>query len=231
MTATNFTPMHKIEIAHSWKEIDRTWSETGSATTVERCEHCGVERQVLVLGQNSGPGLEDNLLTESAASWRHTSERWEEIARSIKEMFEQLAHDRAYDSIDDAIKEIERRSQGVVDGFDLPYWQLQKWLNQTRRYKVNSLFEYFQGPVCNRCDRIFSHKTQPTVDHINGDRSNAHPSNLQLLCEDCNGKKGSNLPDDRDISPFTFKGTSCEHRLTCVELHALQGDCGNAEEE
>ena len=226
MTATRLSPMHKIEIDHTWIEVDRTWTETGSATTVERCDRCGVERQVLVLGQKSGSGLEDSSIAEAAASLRHSVKRWQEIARSIREMFEELAHDKGLDSIDDVIKEIERRSQGAIDGANLPYRQLQLWLSQARSYKVRRLLEFFQGPVCNRCDRIFGPTVQPTVDHIDGNTTNAHPSNLQLLCGDCNVAKGSNPPDDRDISPFTFDGTSCEHRLTCVELHAPNVDLG-----
>ena len=231
MTTMSITPMHKVETVHSWKEIDRTWSETGSATIVEQCQHCGVERQVLRLGQKSGPSLEESVLTESSASWRNTFDRWEKIAEMMKGMFEQVVDDTTYDSIDDVMKEIERLCQGVVDGTNLPYWQLQLWLSRPKRYKVRNLLEFVQGPVCNRCDRMFGHTVQPTVDHINGDRSNAHPSNLQLLCKDCNGDKGKNPPNERDISPFTYEDASCEHRLTCIELHAFLSDCENAEEE
>ena len=231
MTAMSITPMHKVEIIHSWKEIDRTWSETGSATIVEQCRHCGVERQLLCLGRKSGPSLEESVLTESSASWRNTFSRLEKIPEMMKEMFEQLVDDTTYDSMDDVMKEIERLCQGVVEGTDLPYWQLQLWLSRTKRYKVRNLLESVQGPVCNRCDRIFGHTVQRTVDHINGDRSNAHPSNLQLLCKDCNGDKDKNPPNERDISPFTYEDVSCEHRLTCIELHAFLSDCTNAEEE
>ena len=146
-------------------------------------------------------------------------------------MFEQLVQDTAYDTIEDVIKEIEKRCQEVVDGSNLPYWQLQLWLPRPRHYKVQSLLEFLQGPVCNRCDRIFSQTVQLTLDHINRDRNNAHPSNLQLLCKNCNGNKGRNPTNERDKSPFTNEGASCEHRLTCVELRALLSDCENDEEE
>ena len=230
MTTTDIRPKHRIEIVHSWEEIDRTWSETGRATIVERCQHCGAERQVHVLGQESGPSLRESSPEELLALLRRNLEGWGEVAKSIGEMFERLAHDSDYDSIEDVIKEIDKRSQGVVDGSNLPYWQLQLWLSEARSFKLRGLLEFFQGPVCNRCDRIFSHSVQPTVDHIDGNRKNARPSNLQLLCDDCNVEKGSNPPDYRDISPFTFEGASCVHRLTCVELHALQSDHDDAEE-
>ena len=225
------TPMHKIKIVHSWKEIDRNWSETGSATAVEKCEHCGAERRGLLLGMTSGPSPEDSILTESSSSRPNFFDRWDEVTRSIKEMFEQLVQDTPYNTIDDVIEEIEKLCQREVDGSKLPYWQLQRWLPRPRRYKVQSLLEVLQGPACNRCDRIFSGTVEPTVDHINGDRNNAHPSNLQLLCKACNGEKDKNPPDERDKSPFTNKGDSCEHKLTCVELHALQSDGDNDGEE
>ena len=231
MTSMSITPMHKIEIVHSWKETDRTCSETGSATAVEKCQHCGAERRVLLLDLTSGPSPEDGVLTESPASRPNFFDRLEEKARSIKEMFEQLVQDTSYDTIDDVIEDIEKRSQGAVAGSNLPYWQLQRWLSRPGRYKVRSLLEFVQGPACNRCDKTFSDTVQPTVDHINGDRSNSHPSNLQRLCKDCNGGKDKNPPDERDRSPFTYEGASCQHRLTCVELHALQSDCENDEEE
>ena len=39
----NFTPMHKVELIHSWKEIDKSWSEAGTRTTVDQCQDCGVK--------------------------------------------------------------------------------------------------------------------------------------------------------------------------------------------
>ena len=218
----NFTPMHKVELAHSWKEIDRIRSETGSWTTVEQCQDCGERHEVLHLGRDSGPSFKDSPQTEVLDSWRRISESWQRVARSMNEMFERLVDDTAYESTDEIFDDIYNRSQRVVDGGNLPYWQLQRWLCKPKRYRVINLLPFFQGPVCNRCDRLFSLLVEPTVDHINGDRSNGHPSNLQLLCKDCNGKKGDGPPDERDVSPYTYEGEVCEHKLTCVEFHDLQ---------
>ena len=240
----NITPMHKIEIIHSWKEVNRIWTEGGSATIVEQCQDCDTERRVLRLSRESGPSLEESAPAELSASLEHISVQREKIARAMREMLqemlEQLIHDGDYDSINDFIRKIKReiknRSQGVVDGStvrnELPISQLEQWIHRPKMYKLQSLLEFFQGPVCNRCERVFSHTVRPTLDHINGDRNNYHPSNLQLLCEPCNNvDKGKNPPDGRDISPFTYNGPSCEHRLTCVELRAFQMDGENAEEE
>ena len=221
------TPTHKIIIVHGWKEIDRNCSETGSATVVEKCQHCGTERRGLILDLTLRPGSEDTTLTESSFSQPNFFSMWEEAASSIKEMFEQLVQDTSYDTVEDVIDEIEKLGQRAIDGSKLPYWQLQRWIARPRSYKVQSLLEVLQGPVCNRCDEIFSNTVEPTVDHINGDRSNAHPSNLQLLCKICNGEKGKNPQNECDKSPFTYEGDSCEHKLTCIELEALQSHGDN----
>ena len=184
-----------------------------------------------MLDLTSGQSQKAGASTEPSISWRNTLDRWEELSRSINEMFEQLVRDSAHATIDEFIKEIKKRCQGAVDGSKLPYWQLQRWLSRPRHYKVQSLVESSQGPACNRCDRIFSNSVRPTLDHINGDRSNAHPSNLQLLCKGCADDKGKDPPDERDRSPFTYEGEPCLHSLTCVELESLMSDREANEEE
>ena len=227
----SITPIHKIKITHIWQEISRTWSDTDTSTAVYICQHCSAEKKSLILGQSSGRSLEESVLTKSEASWGNTVDRCANIARLMNERFDQLVNNTTYDTIDDLIREIDKRCQGAVDGSSLPYWQLQRWIFRPKRYKVRNLIEFVQGPVCNRCDRIFSGTVQPTLDHINGDRSNAHPSNLQLLCKDCNGDKGKRPPNGHDKSPFTYEGSSCEHTLTCVQLNSLQSDREDDEEE
>ena len=214
--------MHKIELVHSWKEIDTTCPENGSWTTVKQCEHCGTKQEVLHLDHASGPTFGDISDNEVLDYLRSTSDRWDKVVQSINEMFRELVQDSGHDSADGLITEIENRCQGAVEGDQLPYRHLQTWIDGPKRYKVKNLLVYFQGLACNRCDNLFTQTVEPTLDHINGDRSNAHPSNLQLLCKDCNGEKGDNPPDQRDRSPFTYKGEVCVHKLTCVELYAIE---------
>ena len=227
----SITAMHKIEPLHSLREIDRTHSETGTLTITEQCCHCGAQKLGIELGHISNTSLGSSAWVESSAFSRDTLERWQAAARSMMEEFEQLVFDTPYDNIDAVFNEIKALCQGVVHGSQLPYRQLKIWISSPKRFKVRNLLELAQGPACNRCDRLFSHQVPPTLDHINGDRSNAYPSNLQILCKDCNGDKGSNPPDDRDQSPFTYQGASCGHRLSCVELHSLQMDYENAKDE
>jgi 5-methylcytosine-specific restriction endonuclease McrA len=45
----------------------------------------------------------------------------------------------------------------------------------------------FYGPpaACARCGFVPEHPCQIDIDHINGDRSNNDPANLQALCANC----------------------------------------------
>ena len=214
--------MHSVKIIHYWKEIDRFSSGADSTTTVNECVHCGTKQEVLHLGRDSGPSFRDSLDNEVLDLLRSTFDRWDEVVQSMKEMFEQLVDETEYGSIDEVFEEIDRLSQRAVDGSNLPHRELQLWLSKPRYYRVINLLPHFQGRVCNRCDRIFSSTVEPTVDHIDGNRTNAHPWNLQLLCRECNEKKDDNPPDERDKSPFFFDGATCHHELTCVELYATQ---------
>ena len=223
--------MHKIEIVHTWKEIDTTWSETGTRTTVNQCVHCGTKQEVRHLGRDSGPSFRDSLDNEVLDLLRSTFDRWDEGVRSMKEMFEQLVHDSDHDSLENLITEIQNICQGQVDGSNLPYSELQRWVDGRKRFfQVKNLIAYAQGPVCNRCDVVFYSLDQLTVDHIIPDRSDARPSNLQLLCECCHNKKGKNPPDERDRSPFTYEGQVCEHKITCRKLDAMRRSRESARE-
>ena len=50
---------------------------------------------------------------------------------------------------------------------------------------------YFIGYRCRRCNRIFTRLSDFEVDHIKprSQRGTDNPSNLQLLCRECNRKK------------------------------------------
>ena len=216
------TPMHKVEIVHNWKEINRNCSQGGSVITLQECQHCGVQTEALRLGVDSGQNTIDAVQAVNSASLRSTFDRLQKASKALKEMFEQLVNDSDFETLDDLTTSIGKCSQRVVDGCHLPYSELRTWVGGQKKHRAKNLLPYVQGPVCNRCDRVFSRLVLPTVDHINGDRSNAHPSNLQLLCEDCNVEKANNPLGDRDISPFTYRGPSCLHVLSCVELDALQ---------
>ncbi len=41
-------------------------------------------------------------------------------------------------------------------------------------------------PYCTLCGQTVEDGARLEIDHIDGDRSNSHPSNLQVLCHRCN---------------------------------------------
>ena len=222
MTAMSLAPMHKLEIVHGWEEVSRIWSGTWMTKTVERCQYCDVERKLLHLRGNTGTSLKESLETATPATLQRISDQWQRIARSINGRFDKLVVESNYNTIDDIIIDFNKRGYGLLEGSELPYGQWHLWINRPERFRIKYLLGLVQGPACNRCDAIFSRRVELTIDHIIPDKSRSQPCNLQLLCRDCNEEKGNNPPDERDISPFTYEGPSCEHRLTCVEFHAIQ---------
>ena len=56
-------------------------------------------------------------------------------------------------------------------------------------YSCMTNYQMQKGKVCEYCGFIPTHKCQLDVDHIDGDRSNNHPSNLQTLCANCHRLK------------------------------------------
>ena len=47
----------------------------------------------------------------------------------------------------------------------------------------------YKGSKCEHCGFVPVHSCQLDVDHIDGDRSNNHPENLQTLCANCHRLK------------------------------------------
>ena len=210
--------MHEIQITHKWRRIDRTETNGGNYTTVEQCTFCGQNKTILNLTSARGPSLKDLPQEEALESIRHIAEQSKRIADSLDEMFSDLLHDTDYRTIEDLVAHIERRYQGKVNGGELPYHQLQTWLNASKLFQAKTLLAYKQGLVCNRSDEVMYSIEQLTIDHIIPDRSNSQLTNLQLLCKSCNEEKADNPPDERDISPFNYNGDPCTHQITCVQL-------------
>ena len=159
---------------------------------------------------------------EAAASIRHIGEQSKRITEALDDLFSELLNGTTYHTIDDLVTHIKRRFQGKVDGNELPFHQLQSWINTSKQFQAKILLAHKQGLVCNRCDGLMYSIDQLTVDHITPDRSRSQLTNLQLLCKRCNQDKADNHPDQRDISPFNYEGEPCVHRITCVELEHLR---------
>ena len=71
----------------------------------------------------------------------------------------------------------------------------QGWLNGIKRYKrycsgcYKNTYKRAKRGFCNRCGFIPDWLGQLDVDHIDGDKSNNDPSNLQTLCANCHRLK------------------------------------------
>ena len=60
-----------------------------------------------------------------------------------------------------------------------------------KRNVINSQYPYakHKGSICQGCGFTPEHMSQLDVDHIDGDRWNNNPSNLQTLCANCHRLK------------------------------------------
>ena len=211
--------MHNIQIVHRrWQEIDPSEPDWDSLITVNECQDCGARRHTLRLPEGSGPRSKDlpqeELLPERK---KHVaSGKWfEEMFGGMKAM---LLEGTKYPSIESLVEDLERRYQGQLKPKELPLGQLDIWLStRTKPIQMKVILACKQGLACNRCDSLFE-RDQLTLDHINGNRSDARLINLQLLCNPCHEDKNAkgNKPDERDISPFSYYGSSCVHRVSCL---------------
>ena len=62
-----------------------------------------------------------------------------------------------------------------------------------------------KGDSCSSCGFIPEHKCQLDVDHIDGDKSNNSPENLQTLCANCHRIKTHNNKEYLNKSYRTIK--------------------------
>lgn len=214
-------PIHDIQVTHKWSEHHRTVDERGATTVHELCGECGRTRAVLDFTSVGEKSVAETSPEEWVAFWRSNGEKIRTGIESLAAMWDVLLESTQYSSIDGLINHLGRRYQGVVDGRNLPFRELQQWIAlNNKKQKLKMLLIYQQGHACNRCDNILLSR-QLTIDHIDHNRSNSKLTNLQLLCESCHNKKGDKSPGPKDISPFVYTGEACLHPITCVQLNAM----------
>ena len=214
--------MHDIRVIHNWVESHRTLNRDRSSTTSEKCQDCGAVRRVLHLKPRAGPALDDWSNPEVVAERLRVIR---EMAKASREAFEAIEEDLVqagnYSTMDDLAGHFANRTQNMASAMELPFNWLEEWVNTPRHLQAKVLLLYKQGPVCNRCDQIFTGRCFE-LDHIIPDRTRSELTNLQLLCSECHSEKDNNDPDDRDVSPFGYDGDPCVHRVTCMELEPRQ---------
>ena len=72
-----------------------------------------------------------------------------------------------------------------------------------RRNRLKNEYPYtvYKKDTCQHCGFVPEHRSQLDVDHIDGDRWNNDPANLQTLCANCHRLK-THLHDDSNSGIF-----------------------------
>lgn len=220
------TPVHKIEISHKWREVNRTESEGIAFKTIEKCLDCGEETRRFHLRTSSDNQRPSDVPKgEMVVRVRDTIKDLTEATESYMTLFRQTIADAGYSSIEELEADIQRRYMGELNAREIPFGQLVMWVSQgTSKFKTKAMLVHKQGLVCNRCESIMYTLAELTIDHINGNRSDGRLANLQLLCLLCHKDKNDNgnKATELDVSPFRYSGETCVHRITCVEAANLR---------
>lgn len=222
MILMNMTPMHNVIVDHEWLEVDRVDFGASSEVATMRCADCGVERQIL--HTNAGEGTHQNQESEEEAKQaiKGIFQSLDRFTKTTNLYIREMLDGTKYVTSDALMDDIAKLHNEDINGKDIPFRWLKPWLDKhthTRKRKV--LLRYKQGPVCNRCDLIFTFD-ELKVDHIEADKNLGQLTDLQLLCKKCNGAKGNGPPSKLDVSPFKFDGKPCIHRVTCTEVETMQ---------
>ena len=221
MIAMNTTPMHNVIVDHDWLEVNRVDFGMSAEDATMRCADCSAERHILHTNASEGTHQNQESEEETKEALKGITESLNQINESVKLLVRDLLNNSQYTTSEALMDDIAKRYNGAIEGKDVPFGWLEPWVSINHRKSQQKVFLLLkQGPVCNRCDLVFS-PVELTVDHIEGDRNRGQLTDLQLLCKPCNGEKGNGPPSERDVSPFKFKGEQCVHRVTCTELRTV----------
>ena len=78
-----------------------------------------------------------------------------------------------------------RRRRLLLGPLESPHRKLTVEERRVRRMRVRKDYRKHVGDSCERCGFIALYPCQLDVDHIDDDRTNNDPSNLQTLCANC----------------------------------------------
>ena len=214
--------MHEVQVRHTWKEVDS--AESYSERLGERvgeCEQCGTRSRVhYFLPRRTSPKPRSSLFNLDVIA-----EGVGKFLEGYNRELEKLLDSSGYPSYDSLLQEIDDRYESNVDGNTLTLGQLWDWSDvPTKKLRRKAMLLYGQGFVCNRCDSFIDCWADLEVDHIVPRSKGGGPqlTNLQLLCRQCHKDKRDALPDERDISPFSYTGQPCVHVISCAVLGGLK---------
>ena len=223
---------HRIDVEHNWSDSESTTSRTSRGpftyTYTQTCKDCYVHREVLDLDRSvQSPGESDT--TECLKELQRAFGR---IMETISEYEQMVFANSNYSNSVNFVEHLESFYEKSVKGDDINFRTIKYYLElehegtpkKARNKSLRKLLLLWkQGPVCNRCDNIFT-TSELTEDHIVPRASGGQSKlpNLQLLCKTCNSNKADKYPSPDDVSPFEYEGESCNHLITCRELIRLE---------
>ena len=224
VTQLILVPIHQIAIEHKWDNLvsARTGASNDFGDSIRICLDCHIERRILSLKdlaeQSNGVTL---------------AEAVSDALVFMREYQQNIFANSRYSSVDDFTDHVSTLYEKSVPGGNINFRTIKYYLElehkrtpkKARNKNLRKLLLLWkQGPVCNRCDNIFT-ISELTEDHIvpraSGGQSKLN--NLQLLCKTCNSLKANDNPGQNDVSPFRYDGKSCTHTITCLDLKQLEG--------
>ena len=222
-------PMHQITVHHRYQEISRSANPDGFYVIVRKCLDCDKEQETLDLDSRITKKTEESAVPDEELM--EFTSRMQESFRAATEWRNQYIHlmlaDTDFSTLEDFIDTGNRRFEYQLDFENIPLYILKELARiQTKNIQRKKMLLFLQGMVCNRCDCPMPTENELTVDHIDGNRTNGSPKNLQLLCRTCHDNKHVNGNDVTclDISPFSYNGEPCVHNLSCVEIDEIMRD-------
>ena len=212
--------MHEIRVTHRFQEIERTGLRGDNFISIEECQDCHAKEEVLHLRTGLGSSWETASQKEIPALSRKLPELLETMNQVCNKQIDSILRGSNCENICVLTKDIEKLYENQISAKEMQFAQLSDWVRTpNKKFKRKVLLASKQGLACNRCDKIFSW-AEMTLDEITPKSSGGKAilTNSQLLCRKCNKAKDSQLPDERDISPFVYQGPSCIHEVNCTHM-------------
>jgi 5-methylcytosine-specific restriction endonuclease McrA len=94
------------------------------------------------------------------------------------------------------------RPSGNLKADGTPYWRCKHAFKSSQK-ATERPWVFHKGELCEWCAFIPEHSVQLCVDHIDGDKKNNDPANLQTLCHNCHSLKTHQNNDYIKKTPFS----------------------------
>ena len=96
-------------------------------SSFKRCADCGVTRRILDLDSGPSARSDDSTLEYRKIETVRLAERMKEVGQLLEEQWNELLDGSGYATLNDLIRGIGNKSQGLVDGGNIPFYQLERW--------------------------------------------------------------------------------------------------------